>query len=122
MCSKQINNCVLLHQRSKAATVVVGAEGWSDRPDPTVLMSCGFDPTLRPLPGSFSPGRHEDVDEEADDEAVLLWVNQSVVIALILNPHSSQIKNNLIGRSRKCKLTFVRPMRSAEVAAWVCEN
>ncbi|XP_026209997.1 RILP-like protein 1 isoform X3 [Anabas testudineus] len=60
-------------ERHKAASVVVGAEGWSDRPDPTVLMPDGFELALRPLPGSLSPGGHEDVDEEADDEGVLLW-------------------------------------------------
>uniref|UniRef100_A0A4W6D957 RILP-like protein 1 n=1 Tax=Lates calcarifer TaxID=8187 RepID=A0A4W6D957_LATCA len=37
------------------------AEGWSDRPDLSELMSGGFDPAPRPL------------DEEAEDEAVLLW-------------------------------------------------
>ncbi|XP_041666883.1 RILP-like protein 1 isoform X2 [Cheilinus undulatus] len=55
----------------KAATVVVGAEGWSDRPDPSELTVGGFDPSPRPLPGSLSPEGHE--DEEAEDEAVLLW-------------------------------------------------
>lgn len=73
--------------------MVLGAEGWSDRPDPAVLIPGGFN-ALRPLPGSLSPGGHEDVDEEADDEAVLLWV-KSGVIALILNPHSSQTRNGL---------------------------
>ncbi|XP_050928712.1 RILP-like protein 1 isoform X5 [Lates calcarifer] len=48
-------------QRGRAATVVLGAEGWSDRPDLSELMSGGFDPAPRPL------------DEEAEDEAVLLW-------------------------------------------------
>lgn len=51
----------------------MGAEGWSDRSDPSELMG-GFDPALRPLPGSLSPEGHE--DEEAEDEAVLLWVIQ----------------------------------------------
>ncbi|XP_042250736.1 RILP-like protein 1 isoform X4 [Thunnus maccoyii] len=60
-------------ERGKAATAVVGAEGWSDRADPPELMSGGFDPSPRPLPGSLSPGGHEDGDEEAEDEAVLLW-------------------------------------------------
>lgn len=78
--------------------MVVGAEGWSDRPDPTVLMPDGFELALRPLPGSLSPGGHEDVDEEADDEGVLLWVNCSLanrsgVIVLILNLQSSQIRS-----------------------------
>lgn len=67
--------CDLLHQRRKAATVLVGAEGWSDRPDPSEPMSGGFDPAPRPPPGSLSPEGHE--DEEAEDEAVLLWVIQT---------------------------------------------
>ncbi|XP_070706589.1 RILP-like protein 1 isoform X3 [Pempheris klunzingeri] len=62
-------------ERGKAATVVMGAEGWSDRPEPSELMLGGFD--LRPLPGSLSPEGHEDEEEEeeeeAEDEAVLLW-------------------------------------------------
>ncbi|XP_031157131.1 RILP-like protein 1 isoform X4 [Sander lucioperca] len=57
-------------ERGKAATVVVGAESWSDRPDPSELMLGGFDPSL---PGSLSPEGHEDGNEEAEDEAVLLW-------------------------------------------------
>lgn len=52
--------------------MLVGAEGWSDRSDPSELMLGGFDPALPPLPGSLSPDGHE--DEEAEDEAVLLWV------------------------------------------------
>ncbi|XP_044029413.1 RILP-like protein 1 isoform X4 [Siniperca chuatsi] len=60
-------------EHGKAATVVVEAEGWSDRPDPSELMFGGFDPSPRPLPGSLSPEGHEDGDEEAEDEAVLLW-------------------------------------------------
>ncbi|XP_051267772.1 RILP-like protein 1 isoform X4 [Dicentrarchus labrax] len=60
-------------ERGKAATVVVGAEGWSDTPDPSELMLGGFDPPPRPQPGSLSPEGHEDGDEEAEDEAVLLW-------------------------------------------------
>ncbi|XP_019134219.1 RILP-like protein 1 isoform X3 [Larimichthys crocea] len=68
-------------ERGKAATVVVGSEGWSDRPDPSELMMGGGgggggefgDPSPRPLPGSLSPEGHEDGDEEAEDEAVLLW-------------------------------------------------
>lgn len=73
MLHKQITKCLLLHQRGKAATVVVGAESWSDRPDPSELMLGGFDPSL---PGSLSPEGHEDGNEEAEDEAVLLWVMQ----------------------------------------------
>ncbi|XP_054469077.1 RILP-like protein 1 isoform X4 [Anoplopoma fimbria] len=60
----------------KAATEVVvgGAEGWSDRPDPSEPMLGGFDPSSSPLPGSLSPEGHEDEeDEEAEDEEVLLW-------------------------------------------------
>ncbi|XP_040914593.1 RILP-like protein 1 isoform X3 [Toxotes jaculatrix] len=60
-------------ERGKAATVVAGAEGWSRRPDLSELMSGGFAPPPRPLPGSLSPEGHEDGDEEAEDEAVLLW-------------------------------------------------
>ncbi|KAM8743163.1 RILP-like protein 1 isoform X3 [Acanthopagrus latus] len=58
-------------ERGKAASVVLGAEGWSDTPDPSELMLGGVDPPLPPLPGSLSPEGHE--DEEAEDEAVLLW-------------------------------------------------
>uniref|UniRef100_UPI0037E76DA6 RILP-like protein 1 isoform X4 n=1 Tax=Semicossyphus pulcher TaxID=241346 RepID=UPI0037E76DA6 len=58
-------------ERVKAASVLVGAEGWSDRPDPSELVLGGFDPPPQPLPGSLSPEGHE--DEEAEDEAVLLW-------------------------------------------------
>lgn len=61
--------CLLLHQRGGAATVVGGAEGWSDRAAPSELMLGGFD---SPLYGSLSPERHEEGDVE--DEAVLLWV------------------------------------------------
>lgn len=61
-------HCLLLQQRGRAATVVLGAEGWSDRPDLSELMSGGFDPAPRPL------------DEEAEDEAVLLWVMQQRVL------------------------------------------
>ncbi|XP_035523251.1 RILP-like protein 1 isoform X3 [Morone saxatilis] len=60
-------------ERGKAATVVVGAECWSDTPDPSELMLGGFDPPPPPQPGSLSPEGHEDGDEEAEDEAVLLW-------------------------------------------------
>lgn len=66
--------CDLLQQRGKAAAALAGAEGWSDRSDPSELMLGGFDPALRPLPGSLSPEGRE--DEEAEDEAVLLWVIQ----------------------------------------------
>ncbi|CAK6955993.1 RILP-like protein 1 isoform X2 [Scomber scombrus] len=55
----------------KAATAVLGAEGWSDSSDPPQLSPGGFDPAPRPLPGSLSPEGHE--DEEAEEEAVLLW-------------------------------------------------
>ncbi|XP_008296819.1 RILP-like protein 1 isoform X2 [Stegastes partitus] len=61
-------------ERGKAATLVVlGAEGWSDRPGPSQLMSAGFDPALLPLSDSLSPEGQEDGDEEAEDEAVFLW-------------------------------------------------
>lgn len=65
---------LLLHQRGKAASVVLGAEGWSDTCDPSELMLGGVDPLLPALPGSLSPERHEEEEEEAEDEAVLLWV------------------------------------------------
>ncbi|XP_033952149.1 RILP-like protein 1 isoform X3 [Pseudochaenichthys georgianus] len=55
-------------ERGGAATVVGGAEGWSDRAAPSELMLGGFD---SPLYGSLSPERHEEGDVE--DEAVLLW-------------------------------------------------
>uniref|UniRef100_A0A8P4FWC6 RILP-like protein 1 n=1 Tax=Dicentrarchus labrax TaxID=13489 RepID=A0A8P4FWC6_DICLA len=42
-------------------------------PSPAELMLGGFDPPPRPQPGSLSPEGHEDGDEEAEDEAVLLW-------------------------------------------------
>ncbi|KAM6901282.1 RILP-like protein 1 isoform 3-T3 [Lycodopsis pacificus] len=64
-------------ERGKAAAVgVVGAEGWSDRPDPSEPVLGGS--SSPPLPGSLSPEGHEDEeDEEAeeaeDEEAVLLW-------------------------------------------------
>ncbi|KAM6975476.1 RILP-like protein 1 isoform 2-T2 [Tautogolabrus adspersus] len=57
-------------ERGKAAAVM-GAEGWSNRPDPSELMEGGFEPPPQPLPGSLSPEGH--LDEEAEDEAVLLW-------------------------------------------------
>ncbi|XP_030005769.1 RILP-like protein 1 isoform X3 [Sphaeramia orbicularis] len=56
----------------KAAMVAV-AEGWSCRPDPPESMSGGFDPAPCPLPGSLSTEGHDYGDEEAEDEAVLLW-------------------------------------------------
>lgn len=68
---------LLLHQRGKAASVVLGAEGWSDTSDPSELMLGGVDPLLPALPGSLSPEGHEaeeEEEEEAEDEAVLLWV------------------------------------------------
>ncbi|XP_063745907.1 RILP-like protein 1 isoform X2 [Eleginops maclovinus] len=58
-------------ERGGAATVVVGAEGWSDRAAPSELLLGGFDSPLPPLYGSLSPEGHEEGDEE--DEAVLLW-------------------------------------------------
>ncbi|KAM4528314.1 RILP-like protein 1 isoform 1-T1 [Odontesthes bonariensis] len=58
-------------ERAKAAAVVLGAEGWSDRPDPCELMPGGFDSALWPPSGSFGAEGHE--HEEAEDEAVLLW-------------------------------------------------
>ncbi|XP_041826344.1 RILP-like protein 1 isoform X5 [Melanotaenia boesemani] len=58
-------------ERGTAAAVPLGAEGWADRPDLCELMPVGFDPTLRPLSGSLSPEGRE--DEEAEEEAVLLW-------------------------------------------------
>lgn len=64
---------LLLHQRGKAASVVLGAEGWSDTSDPSELLLGGVDPPLPALPGSLSPEGHEE-EEEAEDEAVLLWV------------------------------------------------
>ncbi|XP_069557039.1 RILP-like protein 1 isoform X1 [Brachyistius frenatus] len=48
----------------------VGAEGWSNTPDPSELMPGGFDPAPQPLCGSLSPEVHEDGEE---DEAGLLW-------------------------------------------------
>lgn len=39
-------------------------------------MSGGVDPAPRPLPGSLGPEGHADVCDEAEDEAVLLWVMQ----------------------------------------------
>ncbi|KAK9532243.1 hypothetical protein VZT92_009639 [Zoarces viviparus] len=60
-------------ERGKAAAVgVVGAEGWSDGPEPSEPVLGGFDSSSPPLPGSLSPEGHED-EEEEDEEAVLLW-------------------------------------------------
>ncbi|XP_056258837.1 RILP-like protein 1 isoform X3 [Seriola aureovittata] len=62
-------------RKAAAAAAAAGAEGWSDRPGLSELMSGGgFDPAPPrplPLPGSLSPGAPGDGDE--DDEAVLLW-------------------------------------------------
>ncbi|KAK2818594.1 hypothetical protein Q5P01_024155 [Channa striata] len=60
-------------EHGRAATVMVGAEGRSDRLDPSERTSGGFDRVLRPLPGSLNPEGQEDVAVEAEDEAVLLW-------------------------------------------------
>ena len=69
-------NCLLLHQRGKAATVGA-AGGWSQRPDRLSELMCGgVDPAPLSLPGSLSPEGHEDGDEETEEEAVLLWVMQ----------------------------------------------
>lgn len=52
--------------------MLVGAEGWSGRADPSEPMLGGFDPAVRPLPASLSPeGR---MNEEDEDEAGLIWV------------------------------------------------
>lgn len=52
--------------------MLVGAEGWSGRADPSEPMLGGFDPAVRPLPASLSPeGR---MNEEDEDEAALIWV------------------------------------------------
>nr|XP_029137442.1 LOW QUALITY PROTEIN: RILP-like protein 1 [Labrus bergylta] len=53
------------------AAAAMGAEGWSNRPEPSELMEGGFEPPPQPLPGSLSP--EGPLDEEAEDEAVLLW-------------------------------------------------
>ncbi|XP_068608695.1 RILP-like protein 1 isoform X2 [Brachionichthys hirsutus] len=59
-------------ERGKAATVLLGAEGWSDSPDPpSELTLGGFEPSPRHPSGSTSPVGRE--DEETEDEAVLLW-------------------------------------------------
>ncbi|XP_026153061.1 RILP-like protein 1 isoform X2 [Mastacembelus armatus] len=46
------------------------AEGWSHRPEPSELMPGRLDPAPRPPPGPLSP---EGPEDEAEDEAVLLW-------------------------------------------------
>lgn len=59
--------------------MVLGAEGWSVSPHPSELTVGGFNRPPRPLrppPGSLSAEGHEDGDEEAEDEAVLLWVKK----------------------------------------------
>ncbi|XP_067341388.1 RILP-like protein 1 isoform X3 [Channa argus] len=60
-------------EHGKAAAMMVGAEGRSNRLDPSERMSGGFEPVPPPLPGSLHPDGHEDVDVEAEDEGVLLW-------------------------------------------------
>ncbi|XP_028273259.1 RILP-like protein 1 isoform X2 [Parambassis ranga] len=60
--------------KAAAAAVVLGAEGWSDRPDPSELMvPGGFSPAPLALSSCVSPEGHED-EEDEEDEAVLLWV------------------------------------------------
>ncbi|XP_047229288.1 RILP-like protein 1 isoform X3 [Girardinichthys multiradiatus] len=58
-------------ERDKSAKVVLNAEGWSDRPDACQLVLGGFGPPLQPQACSLSSEGHE--DEEAEDEAALLW-------------------------------------------------
>lgn len=52
--------------------MLVGAQGWSGRADPSGPLLGRFDPTTRPLPCSLSPEKH--MTEEDEDEAALIWV------------------------------------------------
>uniref|UniRef100_A0A3Q2U621 RILP-like protein 1 n=1 Tax=Fundulus heteroclitus TaxID=8078 RepID=A0A3Q2U621_FUNHE len=58
-------------ERNKSAKVSLSAEGRSDRPDACQLLLGGFEPPLQPQACSLSSEGHE--DEEAEDEAALLW-------------------------------------------------
>lgn len=60
-------------ERGNAAAAVSAAEGRSDSPDPSEPTVAGFEPPPRPPRGPLGPEGHEDGDEEAEDEAVLLW-------------------------------------------------
>ncbi|XP_021175737.2 RILP-like protein 1 isoform X4 [Fundulus heteroclitus] len=58
-------------ERDKSAKVSLSAEGRSDRPDACQLLLGGFESPLQPQACSLSSEGHE--DEEAEDEAALLW-------------------------------------------------
>ncbi|XP_037835364.1 RILP-like protein 1 isoform X2 [Kryptolebias marmoratus] len=60
-------------ESSKTATMMLGAEGWSDRLDPFHLITSRFDPALQPPAASLSPKRHKDEEDEDEAEATLLW-------------------------------------------------
>ncbi|XP_013877941.1 RILP-like protein 1 isoform X2 [Austrofundulus limnaeus] len=59
-------------ESGNTATMMLGAEGWSERSNPFQLIMSRFDPALQSPSLSFSPKRHK--DEEDEDQAALLWV------------------------------------------------
>ncbi|XP_027880722.1 RILP-like protein 1 isoform X2 [Xiphophorus couchianus] len=58
-------------ERDKSAEVVLSAEGWSDRAGACRLTPGGFEPPPQTHPSFLSSEGRE--DEEAEDEAALLW-------------------------------------------------
>uniref|UniRef100_A0A3B5R0T1 RILP-like protein 1 n=1 Tax=Xiphophorus maculatus TaxID=8083 RepID=A0A3B5R0T1_XIPMA len=58
-------------ERDKSAEVVLSAEGWSDRAGACRLTPGGFGPPPQTHPSFLSSEGRE--DEEAEDEAALLW-------------------------------------------------
>lgn len=70
--SEDHNRVAFLRQSGKGLRMLVGAEGWSGRADPSEPPLGRVDAAMPPLPGSLSP--EGGMNEEDEDEAALIWV------------------------------------------------